>query len=409
VVKGGACIVAAKTCLSIHLADGAAPSGVYQVDLDGGAADNALSAYCDMTTDGGGWMKILQYHDMPYTPSAAAVGNIAVPDTMAMAKMADSDVNNLRTLSVYREYRIQGDLTTKKLFIKSSATWDDTARGEGLALTPQLLECEATTSCTYQIVTSAQATIDSNNGTPVLASNDVDRYFTDFGGNPDCYLSGAAGRCYTAGGDIGHPVIPNLSIWVRELPAASDGAMVYPMDETTGSEVHDISGDGLDGQAFPAATWTTGHTGNALVGGLLTYYGPPASTEATVSLWVRRDGIGVGYPRILGWSGDALDLADASGADNLAVYTPDLSWKSTGQSFGTGFHHVAVTVGGGTLIVYFDGHQIYTHATVANMSGQFALGSRADDYAETWNGALDQVRVYDRVLTPDEIAKLSRE
>lgn len=406
-LKAGACVLPPVTCMTIHLAGSTMPSGVYQVDPDGGSRDNAFAAYCDMTTDGGGWMKILQYHDMPYTPSAAAVGDIAVPDTMAMAKLADGNVNSLRNLSVFREYRLQGDLTPKKLFIKSSATWDDTARAEGLAAAPTMLECEDTTNCAYQVVTSAQPTIDSNNGSPILAANNQDRYFTDFNGNPECYTYPVAGRCYTAGADVSHPLIPNLSIWARELPAATDGLMVYTLDEGTGHDVHDTSGDALDASIY-LATWTTGHLGGGLLGSMRTNDAVPATDAVTVSLWVRRDGTGAGYPRILSWYGDGLDLADVASSDKLGVYTSVLGWKTIGTSFGTGFHHVAVTGGSGTVTVYFDGAQVYTTALNLNLFGQLSIGTRWDG-VESWNGAFDQVRVYDRALTADEILKLAHE
>jgi len=407
VVRAGACVLPPITCLTLHLADVTAPSGVYQVDPDGGSRANTFAAYCDMTSDGGGWMKILQYHDAPYTPSAAAVGDIAVPDTMAMAKLADSDVNSLRNVSVFREYRLQGELTPKKLFIKSSATWDDTARAEGLAATPTLLQCEDTTNCAYQMVVPADATIDSNNGSPVLAANDQDRYFTDFSGNPECYTYPVYGRCYSAGADVSHPLIPNFSIWVREVPAATDGLAVYPLDEGTGTDVHDISGDGVLATIL-TASWTTGHLGGALLGSMRTFGTVPVTDAVTVSLWVRRDGTGVGYPRILSWYGDGLDLADVAGGDKLGVYTSVLGWQTIGTSFGTGFHHVAVTGGDGTVTVYFDGAPVYTTALNLNLFGQMSIGTRWDG-VESWNGAFDQVRVYDRALSADEIQRLAHE
>jgi len=100
---GSGCVPTGPSCLAIHTANPAAPDGVYQLDPDGGSSSNAFFAYCDMTTDGGGWMKILQYTDAAYTPSAAAVGNIAVAGIGAMAKLADVNVNSLASLTTYRE------------------------------------------------------------------------------------------------------------------------------------------------------------------------------------------------------------------------------------------------------------------------------------------------------------------
>ena len=176
-----------------------------------------------MTNDGGGWMKILQIHTPRTRPTAAAIGNIAVSGTAAMAKLADANVNSLSALATYREYRFQGDLSTQKLFIESSATWDDTARGEGLVLTGTTLACESTTNCAYVTVTSpgGRPSIDSNDWIPssIGGANNQDRYFTDYSATPNCYRDGLDHPALLRrGGITGHALIPNLSIWVREAP-----------------------------------------------------------------------------------------------------------------------------------------------------------------------------------------------
>ncbi len=55
----GVCAIAAS-CAAILAADPAAPSGAYSLDLDGDGPAEPFRAYCDQTTDGGGWMMVFK-------------------------------------------------------------------------------------------------------------------------------------------------------------------------------------------------------------------------------------------------------------------------------------------------------------------------------------------------------------
>jgi hypothetical protein len=412
--SGAACVAQPTTCRTLHLAHPTLPDGVYRLDPDGAGPGTAFTAYCDMTTDGGGWMKILQYTNAPYTPTAAAVGTIAAAGVTAMAKLADADVNKLTSIALEREYRFKGDTSTKKLFMKSTFTWSDPARAHGLILSGYGFGCEDVTNCDYLAVAAPEgrASIDSNDWRPSLIGdkNNEDRYFTDYSGTPNCYAtSSTTQRCYGTGMSMNHALIPNLVIWSRELPFDVESLATYRLDEGTGSAIGDSSGHGRGATALAGAWVTAGHTGAAYAGPFKTNAALPVSNAITVSAWVRRDGAGTGSPRIVGFMYDELELVDVNHGNALGIYLPGVGLQTSSvTNFGTGFHHVAITVAQGTLTVYYDGLPVYTLATTIALSGPMTVGARTDG-TEAWVGAIDQVRVFDRALTQAEIARLAAE
>lgn len=84
------------------------------------------------------------------------------------------------------------------------------------------------------------------------------------------------------------------------------------------------------------------------------------------------------------------------------------------------WHHVAVTLNGSTgrVVYYVDGVEVDSHTTSARIASDdiMSLGQDSDDAdhgfgtgtSDFLEGTLDEVRVYDRVLRPEEIDRLER-
>jgi hypothetical protein len=111
--------------------------------------------------------------------------------------------------------------------------------------------------------------------------------------------------------------------------------------------------------------------------------------------------------RILSWNNDGLELADL-GSGSLGIQVPGLGWQSTGATLDASFHQVGVTASGGIVTVYLDGVQKYSASASVNLSGRMSIGTRWNN-SEAWNGAFDQIRVYDRLLTAADMAALAQE
>jgi hypothetical protein len=84
-------------CNAIFLEGLGNGDGTYAIDPDG--ADTgapAFDAYCDFTTDGGGWTLVSRHYASSDLSLTAAVGTLTAPTQLSGAKLADTVINALR-------------------------------------------------------------------------------------------------------------------------------------------------------------------------------------------------------------------------------------------------------------------------------------------------------------------------
>lgn len=219
---------------------------------------------------------------------------------------------------------------------------------------------------------------------------------------------------------------PNTMVPVQipfSLPA--DLVAHWTFDEGMGDVAGDVSGNGNDGDVQPGTAWVEGRFGSALkFSGVNTYVLVPDSTslnltttEMSVTAWVRLDSF-VGCdptnddPAIVEKIGDYFMLGlsgSCNGQPRFRITTSNGTATAEGGSPTTGvWHHFAGVYGNGQVAVYLDGiiSGLVSHGGTIDMpAGDVHIGVRPGTGAFV-DAAVDDVRIYDRALTPEEVDEL---
>lgn len=234
------------------------------------------------------------------------------------------------------------------------------------------------------------------------------------------------GMGYPGGGSWGYPcdgVIDDARIYNRalsdeEIAAFATSGMLahWTFDEAAGTAIADSSSYGHDA-AFNTGTptWTSGVRDGALQfngsndADTNTSFDPPA--VGSVAFWMRRTTAATGNERLFGLGGDWEVRTDSTG-----VVVFDLS-GSGGGAFQTAaplsllnrwYHVVAIyNSSTDTYSVYVNG-EFNTFGTLAltdQSAAVLSFGTRTGS-TERYNGALDDLRIYNYELSATEIAEL---
>jgi len=108
-----------------------------------------------------------------------------------------------------------------------------------------------------------------------------------------------------------------------------------------------------------------------------------------------------GYFSLAIESDRVIALVNLGGGSNGVVRArSDAGLLKTGR-----WQHLAITCGSTSLTVWCNGQQVATQALVRPRpagAGPLVIGSRADEYGQ-FQGQMDEIRVFARILTPDEL------
>jgi len=245
----------------------------------------------------------------------------------------------------------------------------------------------------------------------------------------------------------GFIVPPTVSIWgvfdgwfnssnIIDVSGAGNGndgvynnapvpVLVLNMDEGTGTNAEDTSGQGNNGTLVNGATWGTGISGNALEFDGVNQYVNLSNANSlrvsngyTFSLWLKTDDMSTS--RVLskyeGWKKGGYDLYFST--NYLEFYTQNATdVKAIRSQDITGlkgeWFHVLITCDNGVGGVYINGvegavlNSCYNEPYYDYIDSNLYLARVGDGSAGGfYNGSIDEVRVYNRALSAREVKAL---
>ncbi len=208
----------------------------------------------------------------------------------------------------------------------------------------------------------------------------------------------------------------------------TDGLIGYwSFNEESGTILHDNSGNGYDG-TIDGATWTTGILGGALsfdgINDYIQFSSPVLNIPSySVCAWVKASSLpGPSTAHIIGNGGVTqnsygfylmIEYANNWQFGATIEGGNQLQWADSPASTGDWYFLVGTWDGSpesNHLKLYVNGAPIGTYVIVQPWStgsaNNLRMGAPTDQLNYLYNGILDEVRIYNRVLTEDEIQEL---
>ncbi len=229
--------------------------------------------------------------------------------------------------------------------------------------------------------------------------------WSDGGAQTHSIVAGATSSFYTANYDVSVPG-----------PVAA-----YGFEEPSGSGVNDSSGSGNNGTLTSATRTTAGKFGSALTfngsSSWVTIPDAPSldlTNSMTLEAWVKPATLTGAWRTVLmkEQSGDVVyDLyahrisAPQAPLAEVAVAGGAQGAQSTSTLPLNVWSHLAATYDGSIVRLYVNGTQVATQLAVGDMpnsTGPLRIGGNGI-WSEWFDGQIDEVRVYGRVLTPAEV------
>lgn len=198
----------------------------------------------------------------------------------------------------------------------------------------------------------------------------------------------------------------------------------WTFDEGKGSLAHDVSGRGNHGMVRGGAKWTEGR-----IGGALEFDGTDdfvaiqnennfdITGSVTVSAWIRVESFTKPWQAIVTKGDRAWRLHRGNETESVGFACSDLSRGQVGDLYGEKdvadgqWHHVAGVLDGTKTSIFVDGALDASADSSPNVSVNdysVLIGANAQRAGRLFHGLIDDVRIYDRALSVDELRALAK-
>ncbi len=196
----------------------------------------------------------------------------------------------------------------------------------------------------------------------------------------------------------------------------------YKLDEATGVNSVDYSGQGNNGTLVGPPTSVPGKRGNALYFNGSTQYVkttsttgfPTGSSARAISFWVKQTARPAAFAIIVGYGAGASNQMFGAYTDPSGVLW---GWHyGAGSDLSTGttlslntWYCVVIEYDGSDTIIYINGTLVVSAPKTVNTGSgacNFVIGYDCQDSNYSFTGSIDEVRVFNRLLTAQEIADL---
>jgi len=211
------------------------------------------------------------------------------------------------------------------------------------------------------------------------------------------------------------------SFTVRPLIAKADPNLVgwWKLDDEGSGTAVDYSGSDHYGVLKGNPKWVEGCYGDALqFDGDDDYvdFGNPSDWPAGTSArslcgWAKTDTVAAGWRWIAAYGSAATSRAMFIGMTGADLYGGGYGDDVSKLNFWEVdvWHHICLTYDGITARLYADGIEVASSPKSWDLGLSRAhVGRQVNDYVEFWDGVVDDVRVYSKALTPEEVAQAMR-